>query len=728
MRPRDIPPKHPAPRRRAPNRLAWSLAGILCAAAGVAVLLGLPAAAQSGNVCVPKSGQYPPLSGQSPNWWSTAAAAAPLWIGPGTDAQPLGDPRWAGAYGQTYPLVTGSAEDAMFRAMYDGSPAPKRLFLSWNAEAAPFLDAPKYNEVFVGFSPGYTDPGTGPMDVVIHIKKDTKTTANPALDAATNKFVLGFDNFTTEFYTNPTSANGTGTWTQAATLPPWLAPPTTGVQRVWQQPGQWMAQMVIPISGAGLNSGLNLPPASNFKMWYELQIAQPTGGVNSDPGVTRYKWPDTAADLGNTLAGYQPPPTAQWGAAATGGCTTAGVSIGLNDVGTQNTPISDIKYPYPPSPGTPAPNNVFFASPTNGMTSTDIPIGGLKATFRIANWGSQTLTSWQAIPPGVPPETGGTDVKNQIAIPHGTKAANAITFNWTLTDPQAANMHAVADATGRSHQCMLVEFSGTGAVPVTFANSSVARNMDFVTASKFERDCEINVKGLAPIAGGGPNRKVYLYVETRNMPAEVKAPPPTTDKVPVRTPPPGEPAPPIRPELERFPDREPPPPLPPDWFPAPRQNLAGFTPPDWKATPRGEVGGPLVLPDPLADMPAYIVHVYHETGKTVLTNGTKTPVLEAQTAFGYFVSHTGPLWGWKHELTGAKEIAPNYYEVEAPNDGAAHVTTVIEALESAPPPPPGSPGSGGPLPWWVWLILALLVLLILLLILWAVASRKPGTP
>ena len=44
------------------------------------------------------------------------------------------------------------------------------------------------------------------------------------------------------------------------------------------------------------------------------------------------------------------------------------------------------------------------------------------------------------------------------------------------------------------------------------------------------------------------------------------------------------------------------------------------------------------------------------------------------------------MYGWINRIQGATLIAPpNFYEISVPNNGVAHVTTNIQALESSPP-------------------------------------------
>src|SRR5205085_4355049 len=128
--------------------------------------------------------------------------------------------------------------------------------------------------------------------------------------------------------------------------------------------------------------------------------------------------------------------------------------------------------------------NTFVARFNNTtVTPNPIPAGGVKAIFRIANWGSQpNLVPWEVIPNGAGPgEFGGAGPDGTsgwpTAAPTNNGARGTVQFPWT------ANAAIAAPFLTHPHQCMLVELSGPG---LTFANNSVARNMDFVTASRFE--------------------------------------------------------------------------------------------------------------------------------------------------------------------------------------------------------------------------------------------------
>ncbi len=70
-------------------------------------------------------------------------------------------------------------------------------------------------------------------------------------------------------------------------------------------------------------------------------------------------------------------------------------------------------------------------------------------------------------------------------------------------------------------------------------------------------------------------------------------------------------------------------------------------------------------------------------------------MLRPMVPFGYYLSHDGPLYGFvtKFEAMNGvvlEELAPNFYHVKIPNEGAIQVKTTVTAEErpsgTAPPP------------------------------------------
>ena len=430
---------------------------------------------------------------------------------------------------------------------------------------------------------------------------------------------------------------------------------------------KWAFQVAIPLGaawgGPGLPSQLTLPAAGAFKMWFEMSTSI------GDMAVP-HQWPTTAPQTA-TILDLIPTGILETDmmdlSTAGAGCSDA-VKLISSNVGTRAVPGGaprpnthtiklDFGKAYPPLSApydenhTPNVTNVenqneFFATPTfpGGMAVADKE--SVRATFSLANWGSQystpTPASWRPIP-------GGTDVNFQnanndcrFAWPTAAEPNGPGTFVKTLVNNINRYLNAWAGGvpfpvgSQNPHQCMLVELSSTDP-DVVITTSSVYTNMNIVDASVFRRFAEISVVGAPPI--DVVPRDVFLYVQKFNMPQIVK---------------PGEE------------------PRPPTDFNRDSFRLA--------APGRPQSND---VEDVAAFIPTYTVHGYMDTGKFLtLENGDKVKILRPQTAFGYFVNHVGELHGWETRLYGAEKLEENLYIVRVPNNGVVHVETAIQAREN----------------------------------------------
>lgn len=547
------------------------------------------------TTCIPLAGGVPGLPGP------------PDLLAPGNNA--FRDPRWRGAMAQGFPFQPGIGvgEHVQFRALYSGSGSNKVLQLSWLIKVDVALSNAD-DRLYVGFQ------GAGGVNdsMVIEI------TPYSASANITNGPVAAI-----EVYQH----TGVGTWTPVA-QPTWLST-TAGSANptVWLEttPVLWAVQLRVPISASGnvLNgTGPNLPDP--FRMWYYVRVAPLPADV-----ATFAEWlapvgtTHPSSDANDITDGIFPEPGSwdQFHTSTGAGdpiCTAEGIELRYNDVGTHNNPSSQIN--------TITPNEVF-ARPRN-YTSSAIGAGVLHAHFRFANWGS-------VADPNAPWDLDAGDHTNAAAI-----LPLAQGLDPPVSNPEEVQFNYVPPSLGGKppHQCMLVELSGAG---LTFSNSSVYRNMDFVNASVFRRQAQISIRGLAAIDAGP--RDVYLYVQTLNMPARVEQPRPERGVVVG-----------ARPNPARGDERPP----PPDFE---EQNIL---------------------------TPTYRVHVFHSTDRTVTVGGRTRQVLEAQSSFGYYLQHNGALTGWRHQLNAPasaqlQTIADNFYKVVIPNDGAINITTAIEAMEPA---------------------------------------------
>lgn len=582
-----------------------------CVRSFVMVLLVLtffsPVTLKAQANCINNAEGVPALSGP-PIWWDKNTNN-PFPNRPYEDDR-LTDPRWRDAFAITYPGMGTSSEELSFRALYKEESGVTYLYLSWYIKIAPSFDTPNNNNVYVGFS-----PGGNAQDVLIKI---TLQNVNKAIAAAQPTYAP-------EIWVRPPGDS----WAPQNTVPAWVSDFT----RVWIIPAttpgenhQWAVQMRVPLTDTtNINNGINIDPTAAFNMWYEVRTDTPdsVGGL----GFIQYNWPRSAS---TTFSNFKEeyPATTVWGEfrlrtdPADPHCAANCVSLAYLDIGTTNSPSSKISLDQ---------DNIFYARPYNN-TGDAIPAGGIKADFRIANWGSladwndvpATSTLWELIPDGTDADSNpdGENVTNIGPIPNSTKAdasSNLIQFKWA---PKQADKDLFINGKKRLHQCMYVELKGSGMV---FCNKSVYRNMDFVKASKFTRVADLSVVGL-PSLTSSLKRDVYLYLEKQNMPE----------------------------------------------FITPRQKRSGYV------TGKDNLES-IDINNTIA---TYVVHVYHDTGQRYTINGKQNIVLRPQSPFGYFINHEGGLEGWKDSLTGDNliKIAPNWYKIAVPNNGVATVTTTIKAI------------------------------------------------
>lgn len=450
---------------------------------------------------------------------------------------------------------------------------------------------------------------------------------------------------------------------------------------------KWSFQVAIPLGVAWgaptIPTQLTLPAAGDFKLWFEVTTS--IGGM-----AVPQPFPSTSPQTNSVLQVIPPGilETQMFDMSTAGaGCTDA-VKLSSINVGTRAVPGGaprpnthtiklDLGKPFPPNSAPYDENHIpdvtnvehqnqFFAGPTfpGGMTVPQKE--SVRATFSMANWGSQystpTPASWRPIPGGT--DTAFLNANGECRFAWPTAAEPTAPGSFVTTLIRNINRYLNAQSAGvpfpagsqSPHQCMLVELSSVDPA-VVITTSSVYSNMNIANASTFRRHAEISVIGAPPISP--VPRDVFLYVQKFNMPAVA---------------PKEQPRPPI--DLKR-----------------------GILGSAGSATTGGQQQFSDVE-DIAAFVPTYAVHGYIDTGKSLeLDNGTKVAILQPQTAFGYFVLHEGELHGWETRLYGAEKLQENLYVVRVPNDGSVHVETAIQARENEkeePLPPDGRADQIGP--------------------------------
>jgi hypothetical protein len=632
-------------------RSSFARALLLIAIALYALLLHAPRLANAQATCVPEAIGVPGQPGP-PAWWGGGSGA--------TD-----DPRWQGS------MSFGHAnDDAQFRALKYTDSGQKYLVLSWEVKADSGGAATGSDYLYAGF----WDPATSKGNII-------KLTRNTTSSVSNGTFAAGA--FTAEVRYRDSGTGGN--WNLISAIPPapaWLQSDalidTSCIAGPPPLCTRWSVRMRVPIGAASPvnNPSAGLPIPDAFSMWYELHVE------DAGPSIVRYKFPSTAPNVIDVpLTFPDPTSTTQWQSmsAANSGSCSLGVHLDYAQITTDNASENEVSTTHA---------NVFHARPTND-TGASIPGNNLRARFRIANWGSVLFDSpeWLDISPSSPSCATATGPGGLVST--GTQFD--LSCSWTLTPtqqceyrPDVHNTCSPMPAPRNKHQCVLVELSST--TGVFFSRQSAWNNMNFVTTSKFERAATISVKGLPPLSGV-PQRDVYLYVTTQNLPA-----------------------------------------------PPSQQREAGGKPPliHPVGTKEGArlqelvIAGKLSFAELSAKMPTYVVRPYYDTGVKEKLAGVDHVVLEPMPSYGYYVMHDGDIEGWKHSLTGAVEISPSFYKLGVPHGGSADVGNAIESVEpgAEPPPPNPTPTPEPPPPppanyWWIFLVLALLIIVILL------ARKKP---
>jgi hypothetical protein len=654
---------------RTPQIPAWRRFAPRCSMAARALCLvsGLMSCAAIGfaqKTCIPPVRGVPGFVNPMPNWWNPNAPPPPP--GQSNDYQPSlnplapQDPRWVGA--ASYDYGSGTLSDAEFLAESNVEGGQTFLYLSWYVKGGPLATLSETGTtLYVGFMP----TASGSTGTIIAITLNKFTGTDP-----TNPDEPQEQGFSGGFY-SPTVYQETGTsWPTPSPVPGWFTDlqATTGVWAFKLNPYNWAVEMRIPVDPTGAN-GISVGPlvSSPFSMWFALQ---PTATVSNGPAVITYTMPRGSNPIQyavqvnpSTLGNLYPDPTnssTPWASFAISDpasdttCHT-GVYLADNMIGTNNPVQSNISL----STTTP---NMFFATPYN-YSSTPVPDKTLTATYYLANWGSQVGDLIPGVSWAAPTELTSVPTSGLVGgIPGysgmGTVPQGNITAPWTLTPAETCPFtgsigvtddtgtfvpanpycaaHSLTAITQELHQCMMVKLNGPG---VDFTRASAFHNMDFVGASTFSRKADISVAGLGAITAGATNRDVYLFVETLNMPKVV-----------------------TKEWKDRF------------------DNLVG-APGKRSLDVAKTTVSQLPYSELVPTVPIYIVRAYYDTGFTLQAKGGKQIVLQPETSFGYFVIPHGDVTGWVHSLQGATQIGPNWYRISVPTNGAAQVTTTIQALD-----------------------------------------------
>ena len=594
--------------------------------------------------CVPTLSSLPGSPASDFDWWSAAPNPTLLRYYPD-------NPNWLGAFSLSQ--GTGANRDVLFRTLRGVLGGQNYLFLQWVVRTSGLDPAIDRVNVLLGTGGNYLafNARLNTASSTVAGKQDLPDTAfNYRVNSCS--VAAGVISIVNPSDTSAGDLENTGRmWVDVTS-------PTRLIQT------RWGFQVAIPL---GVNWGapgktVNLPASGAFKLWFEVWSS--VGGM----GVPQ-QWPTTSPQTSSVLQIIPPGITESQMldmSTAGAGCTDAVRLTGWSNVGTRAVPGGavrpdittmklDLGKPYPPNSApydvnhTPDVTNVehqnqFFAIPTFPSGLSVAQKEAVRATFSLANWGSQysdpTAASWRPIPGGT--DTQYLDVNGDCRFiwPGPAEPTGPTSFVTTLVRNINKFLNAYPGpypvGAQNPHQCMLVELSSIDPA-VIITTSSVYQNMNVANASTFRRHAEISVVGAPPISA--QPRDVFLYVQKFNMPPVAKK------------------------------DERPP-------------GGSTFGRDSFSFAARG---GPQSndVEDIAAFVPTYTVHCYIDSGKKLeLEDGRKVPILRPQTAFGYFVLHEGDLYGWETRLYGAEKLAENFYVIRVPNNGSRYVETAIQARES----------------------------------------------
>ena len=600
--------------RHSASRRPIGRGALVAAVAALGMTTVRSAVAATTYECIPGAVGVFGLDGP-PDWSPAGIAAHPI-------GKQLDDPRWNGSTRDDLPQFGGGAmPEGAFRAVQDGA----KLYLSLQAIVDPNGTTVGYDAVYIGF--GSTTANTAKL-VQITLNADNASDTTDFTSTAWHHSGAGWA--TSPF---PAWAQNIAVWTGTGTAPVAAA---------------WAVNVMIDLATLHGDPDVGGALTDKARLFYAIDVN--THVAPPPPLSTTLVWPPGAAfaiSAGVPAASMDPTLWGQSILGITDPLCPSGVSLIPEHIGT--APVSDAGIPSTTVVfgGDAATTNTFVAEMDNPPAANSV-----NANFRLADWGStigDSTADWKTILPA-----GAT-------TPVNSNAANPKEIAWTCHDTTGAtdSCPTLPNPTAPTDQCMLVELASVGGItPIHFVQDSARRNLDFIHASAFNRNARLSINGLAPVSGGGPERDVYVYIKTTNMPAEVP---------PGQLPPQGEDAGPTAPPILARQARE-----------------------------KGPAVYQKSVYEGLRDSwPTYEVHVYHDTGRKVDTGHGPTRILEPQVPFGFLVSHAGTLAGWRHRLEGRgvvlDEISPNFYHLRVPNGGAVTVNTSIEAVETPPPPPPPPP-------------------------------------
>lgn len=688
------------------------------------------------KLCLPNATGVAYQSGP-PNWWDVGSPVDTTY---NKELMITTDPRWRGALSVDY--SQGGPTNAEFRGVYKAT--TRDLLLTWAVKGMNF--STNGTALVVGIK---TIAGT-PVVLRLSVKQgstESNGTVQPKPPAETvNATTVTYIDFRNYALNNNQwmESGGVGGYNWAADATRiWIKPTAIASNAAW------LVQMRIPLASLpGYSQG-----DTSVRLWYSMQSSVSLGGVNNGlvhytwPKEASIDDPNTIEN--DTIAYtyyfsqnvHHIPSTAGWGEVGLGqqsGC--AGIKLADSDIGVVNS-----QFPGQRSRISLMQQNIFYALPQN-MSGAPMDMSNLTATFYFANWGSQVgtlvanqswrpeptlmtdltqpppATTWNVFaappnPPVVAGQTLGAGVAANNGIPTPAQVPDTMKAqlwrNWILSqveqcrffDPNNSSAFLAETEIGNSsycdnvntapftprsvhpHGCMLVKLNGPGHV---FLNDSAFRNMNFGTASVFEKDATISIAGLPKSSSG--TRDVYLFVDKRNMPpyrpvkkfGKLTAPKivitPEIREVNAMLRSPGKVTAIRTPLAKQLVQDDP---VLSKAVLARKPMLARTIELDRRRSANVQT----VLFDTLAAaLPTYAMHAFSDLESIVYIDGYPHRLLAQQTSFGVYLLHDQNYFGWIEQMSpNALDVAQGVKKISIQDGKSALIRPRLEAVESIKP-------------------------------------------
>ena len=441
----------------------------------------------------------------------------------------------------------------------------------------------------------------------------------------------------------------------------------------------------------GIEIRLPINKASGGTDWIDLQNAfgiyinvirggrKPASGSDADYYCTQFRFPDfPAASANSRLTGELDATTVidpSWygkGLINPSAAQVQGVRFrpGLSSVGrrpqgnTTDVPSSDISRTS---------NNYLVALLHNSGPAA----GGITAEFRFGKWGTgpNGFEAWEK-PSGLasPSPAISMAAGSNVAPTEGT-----IVNPWSATD-------VAANYPTDLHRCMWVQLNGSG---VNFTQSSVRRNMDFVSLSSIAETAEISGVGYGTPANGSAEHDFVLSTRCRKIILrDLLSSPNTLDPETLE----------IVAAAVKL--------IPRDNNNPDKQGMLGMS-------------ASTTTPSQYRDYVVYlwITEGYRRTSQSLKIGSKKAEILDENPgSFGFVAVHKGvdDNLSWSLSGPGLSSTAPGLVALKVPVEGSTTININVSAELGGPQ---GDRSGDASRQWPLWLLLLLALILLVLLIL-----------